>query len=290
MMQWMPEGQNILDVGSSSGYFGEKLIAAKKDKVWGVELDPKDAQAARERGYQKVYEGNLDDFDWSVAGRQQFDGIIFADVLEHVKDPLAVLKGAQTVLAPGGYIYISTPNVAHITVRVMLLEGNFDYEDRGILDNTHLRFFTRKNLLQLFYDAGMEVTQLDARVDDPPTGQVKRHMEQLGLTPGKKFDALLDSAEARAFQFVLAARMSHGRPKKPPELALPSRLSDDWPVIAKKMNDDDQHIKHLERHGIELQQRLDSAESKLAAIHKRPLRWLATSAARKVVRRAKPQK
>jgi SAM-dependent methyltransferase len=89
-----------------------------------------------------------------------FEAIIYGDVLEHLSDPTAVLRALDQFLAPGGAVIVSVPNVAHLWVRLSLLVGRFDYADRGILDRTHLRFFTRRTLLELLRSAGLRVDEL----------------------------------------------------------------------------------------------------------------------------------
>src|SRR5205823_7166679 len=89
-----------------------------------------------------------------------FDAIVCADVLEHLRDPAAALAAVRHALAPDGEVVISIPNVAHLWVRLSLLAGRFDYAERGILDRTHLRFFTRRTLLALLARAGLAVDEL----------------------------------------------------------------------------------------------------------------------------------
>jgi SAM-dependent methyltransferase len=89
-----------------------------------------------------------------------FDAIVYGDVLEHLSDPRAALVALDRTLAPGGIVIVSVPNVAHLWVRLSLLAGRFDYADRGILDRTHLRFFTRRTLVAFLHSAGLTVAEL----------------------------------------------------------------------------------------------------------------------------------
>src|SRR5437016_12769572 len=91
-----------------------------------------------------------------------FDAIVYGDVLEHLHDPARVLAALNRGLAPGGQAVISVPNVAHLWVRLSLAAGRFEYADRGILDRTHLRFFTRRSLGALLTGAGLRVERLTA--------------------------------------------------------------------------------------------------------------------------------
>jgi SAM-dependent methyltransferase len=91
-----------------------------------------------------------------------FDVIVFADVLEHFVEPLEVLTMAKRRLKPGGRIVISIPNVAHLTVRLQLLLGSFNYTDRGILDRTHLHFYTKRSLREMISQADLEIVHLGA--------------------------------------------------------------------------------------------------------------------------------
>src|SRR5262245_49400337 len=91
-----------------------------------------------------------------------FAAIVYGDVLEHLVDPLGVLMGLNRFLSPEGAVVLSIPNVAHLWVRLSLLAGRFDYGDRGILDRTHLRYFTRRSFLEMLARADLEVRELVA--------------------------------------------------------------------------------------------------------------------------------
>jgi 2-polyprenyl-3-methyl-5-hydroxy-6-metoxy-1,4-benzoquinol methylase len=286
IMRWAEPGQKVLDIGCSSGYFGEKLIAKFGDKVWGVELDADDAAAARKRGYEAVFEGDLDNFDWSQIGSLTFDMIIFADVLEHVKDPVNVLQNAKKLLTKPGYIYSSIPNVANMTVRSELMEGNFDYEPTGLLDNTHIRFFTKKTVYKTFAEAGLSVTDIDATTNEYSEGQIKAHFERLGLQPTAQFDEVMHSPEARTFQFIVKAAPSD-KPALPKAYTVSSKLHDEWPNIAKKMDDDDARIQELSADVSKLRAELNATNDKLRAISDHPVRWATKGAARKALRYGK---
>ena len=139
--------RDVLDLGCGQGFFAEEL---KKDnnRVTGVDVLP---AADRNDSLERYFRADLDDGIKPVieelAGKR-FDRVLLLDVLEHLKNPERLLNQCRDVLKPDGAVVVSLPNVANITVRLMLLLGNFDYTERGILDRTHLRFFTRKTARQ----------------------------------------------------------------------------------------------------------------------------------------------
>jgi 2-polyprenyl-3-methyl-5-hydroxy-6-metoxy-1,4-benzoquinol methylase len=91
-----------------------------------------------------------------------FDAIVYGDVLEHLIDPRRVLVELDRALGPEGFVVISVPNIAHLYIRLLLLLGRFDYIDRGILDDSHLRFFTARSLRALIADAGLTIERFTA--------------------------------------------------------------------------------------------------------------------------------
>lgn len=145
----------ILDVGTATGYLG-KIWRASGHYVAGVEFDAAAAEKAREN-YDSFQMADLESFEFPY--RQEFDYIVFADVLEHLRDPAAVLRRCIPALKESGRIIISLPNVANWIIRLSLLFGKFDYMDRGILDRTHLRFFTRKSVSRLMNEVSCEIVR-----------------------------------------------------------------------------------------------------------------------------------
>jgi SAM-dependent methyltransferase len=151
-------GRRALDVGAADGFLAE-LLTRQGWLVTALERDP--AQAAKARG--RCHEVVVADLD-SAAPRLEgvFDAIVYGDVLEHLSDPLPVLVALNRSLAAGGRVIVSVPNVAHLWVRLSLLLGRWDYGDRGILDRTHLRFFTRRSFVRFLGDAGLDLEELVA--------------------------------------------------------------------------------------------------------------------------------
>jgi 2-polyprenyl-3-methyl-5-hydroxy-6-metoxy-1,4-benzoquinol methylase len=148
----MPAGVRVLDVGCGTGSVTVIANRGKGNDVVGIEPDAQRAEAARARSLN-VHCGFLAPEFFAEHG--MFDVIVFADVLEHLAEPAAMLDLALTGLRPDGCLLISVPNVAHWSVRWQLLRGHFDYRESGIRDSTHLRWFTRKTLEQLLWSRGL---------------------------------------------------------------------------------------------------------------------------------------
>jgi len=149
-------GRRALDVGAADGFLAERLTA-QGWSVTALERDPELAARARGR-CKEVVVADLESAPPLLHG--PFEAIVYGDVLEHLSDPGAALRALDQTLAPDGSVIVSVPNVAHLWVRLSLLAGRFDYADRGILDRTHLRFFTRRTLLDLLRSAGLSVVEL----------------------------------------------------------------------------------------------------------------------------------
>ena len=151
-------GRRLLDVGAAHGY----LAAALREQgyqVTGIEADGVLAEEAAKHCDEFL----LLDLDRPLPSfAAPFDVMIFGDVLEHLKDPATVLRTLMHYLKDEGQVIISLPNVANIYVRLSLLIGRFDYQDRGILDRTHLHFYTRKSFQQFLRAAGLEIETLTA--------------------------------------------------------------------------------------------------------------------------------
>jgi methionine biosynthesis protein MetW len=157
--QFIPRGARVLDVGCGSGSFAQILQELSNcEAVIGVEPDAARAAAARARGMQ-VYQGNLTEEMVALIG--SFDVIVFADVLEHLAGPASLLLLATRALKPGGKILISVPNVGHWSTRFGLLCGKFAYEQYGIMDATHLRWFTKASIVKFLSRVGYDVVAMD---------------------------------------------------------------------------------------------------------------------------------
>lgn len=149
-------GRRLLDVGAAHGALA-RLLSQQGFVVTAIEFDPELAGLTRQTGTEVVEV----DLDQSIPDfGEPFDVIVYGDVLEHLKDPLRVLTGLNRYLAAEGKVVVSVPNVAHIAIRLMLLFGYFKYMDRGILDRTHLRFFTLRSFRRLLAQGGVRVEEL----------------------------------------------------------------------------------------------------------------------------------
>lgn len=152
------EGSVVLDVGCAQGLIGTYLKKEKKCKVYGIEIDDVSRNLAeKSESFEEIF--NFPVGDWNNQNYQiflqnqiQFDYIIFADVLEHLFDPAQILYEFQKNLKPNGSILVSIPNTAHLDIIYELMNDQFNYAQVGLLDNTHIRFFTENSFAQMIDD------------------------------------------------------------------------------------------------------------------------------------------
>ena len=149
-------------MGCGTGVITDTIRRQKSASIIGIEPDAERVQRAVARGLD-VHLGVLSpDF---IRQHGPFDYIVFADVLEHLPNPAEIVAMAKGGLKPGGSVVASIPNVAHWFVRTDLLRGRFDYQDCGIMDATHLRWFTRRTVREFFERLGFQITALDCTVN-----------------------------------------------------------------------------------------------------------------------------
>lgn len=153
------EATRILDVGCGSGRLGEGLKAQRLRYVAGVELHQESATMAASV-LDHVVHGSVTEVKLDEIGPPaSFDCIIFGDILEHLLDPWETLRRYRALLAPAGVVVASIPNIGHISVIMNLIRGRWEYGERGLLDSTHLRFFTRRSIIELFQQADLEIVR-----------------------------------------------------------------------------------------------------------------------------------
>jgi 2-polyprenyl-3-methyl-5-hydroxy-6-metoxy-1,4-benzoquinol methylase len=165
MLERIPEGANVLDVGCWSGSAGRFLIKHRDATVDGVEPDERMASLAS-HSYRRVFVGSLQDF--LSEGQGRYDRLLFLDVLEHLPDPTEPLRRSKRLLNGGGRALVSIPNVAHWSVRKELLLGRWRYQDTGLLDRSHLRFFTFDSAAEFLINAGWEIRWRSASLGQTP--------------------------------------------------------------------------------------------------------------------------
>jgi 2-polyprenyl-3-methyl-5-hydroxy-6-metoxy-1,4-benzoquinol methylase len=155
-LQLVGQGKTVLELGAASGHV-TKALKSLNNVVTAVERDARFSENLSEIADEVI----ITDLDWldlreRLSGKK-FEVILAGDVLEHCSKPELVLLQIHDLLTPDGYVVISLPNIAHGDVRLSLLTGTFDYSDTGLLDRTHLRFFTRSSIYTFLSQSHFEV-------------------------------------------------------------------------------------------------------------------------------------
>ncbi len=154
-----PPFGRVLDVGCAEGAAAELLRRGGASWITGIEMLPAPAAAAA-RVYDEVLVGDALSELPSTTG--PFDTILCYDVLEHLYDPLALIRALRDVSAPNGRLHVSVPNASHISLlRDLILRGTFGYANAGHRDATHLRWFTRRDIVALIGEGGWRVEQVE---------------------------------------------------------------------------------------------------------------------------------
>lgn len=159
LLKRVSSGSQVLEIGSATGYFTKELLK-KRCFVTAIEKDKKAASLAQKNKAARIINDDVLSLK-KYLSREKFDFILLADVLEHLEDPLSVLMIAKKYLKNDGRLLISIPNTANFTILFNLLFGKFEYQDYGIMDRTHLRFFTKKTAEKLLDNAGLKIMFFD---------------------------------------------------------------------------------------------------------------------------------
>jgi 2-polyprenyl-3-methyl-5-hydroxy-6-metoxy-1,4-benzoquinol methylase len=198
-------GRTVLEIGCGAGHVTERLVA-NGCTVTGIEIDPEAAEAARAHAAE-VHVADLDLTSVAdvVGAERRFGRIVVGDVFEHLKDPERTLRQLTDHLEPDGFLVSSIPNVTHADVRLMLLSGQWRTQDQGLLDRTHLRFFDRTTVIELFHRSGWHIDRF-ARTVKPAFESEIAGLIPRSLFPDDTIDMVEADPEASTYQFVVVAR------------------------------------------------------------------------------------
>ena len=228
LLDLVPPGTEVLDVGIGGGALGRQLSSSIGCRVDGATISPVEAaRAAPHYRRIEVADLNVTSLDAVFAGRR-YDAIICADVLEHLPRPSAVLDSCRELLAEEGRLLLSIPNVAYSGLVAELLAGEFRYRTEGLLDRTHVRFFTRRSALRLLREQGWQVDLVRPVYLDLRDSEFRPAFD---LLPPAVRRYLLARPDGLTYQFIVQARpagaaaSAAARPADEPELNQPASYS-----------------------------------------------------------------
>lgn len=181
----LPEDPNasILELGCGDGATGALALQnGKCGSYVGIEMFVPMAERARQV-LTSVHVGNVENMELPYAAAS-FDALILSEVLEHLVDPQAVLNRLAVLLRPGALVFASSPNIAHWSNIKDLCLGRFEYTESGMMDRTHLRWFTPASFAAMFEAAGVKVDRV------APLNRLGRRAKLLRLLLGRRFDAV----------------------------------------------------------------------------------------------------
>ena len=206
-LELIGHNRRVLELGPAAGHFTKALVD-QGCRVVGIEIDPGAAEQTAQLA-EAVIVGDLSDpaVVESAIDEERFDVIVAGDVLEHLPDPLRVLRACRGALKPGGFVVMSLPNIAHADVKMQLLAGQFRYRDTGLLDRTHLHFFTLDSIKEMIRDAGLLIVDLRRVV--APAFHTEQALDPEDVAPEVLATAMADP-ESETYQFVVRAVVDDG--------------------------------------------------------------------------------
>ncbi|MCF6295542.1 MAG: class I SAM-dependent methyltransferase [Flavobacteriaceae bacterium] len=194
MLSFLPlDAKKILDVGCGNGTFAKAIKEINNAEIWGIELMADEAIEAKTI-LDKTFVGPCEDYIDDLP-EGYFDAIYFNDVLEHLVDPYTVLQKIKSKLSPQGVVISSIPNIRYHSALVKLLfNKDFEYTDHGVMDKTHLRFFTKKSIYNMYTNLGYDVKK---HVGINPTKSIKPFLYNIPL--------LFTATDIKYLQFATVA-------------------------------------------------------------------------------------
>jgi len=209
LLEICPPAKSVIEYGCGEGRFLEAYKSKNpKARVVGFELFSAAAEIAKTR-VDEVVVGNAEELDLNDTSISDtdFDLIIYGDVLEHFVDPWKAIKRHTQLLKPGGYICACIPNVSHWSMIFELVNGTFEYKDSGLMDRTHLRFFTKSSIEKMMQDVGLEIEILAPR--NFQTKNTENALKTLAKLFGKPMDKIASRRleDWSTFQYLVRARL-----------------------------------------------------------------------------------
>jgi 2-polyprenyl-3-methyl-5-hydroxy-6-metoxy-1,4-benzoquinol methylase len=277
LYRYVPRGSRVLDVGCATGNFGAALQELKDCTVVGVDLNESDVREAATK-ISAAYV--LDITDDGISERLgTFDVVVFADVLEHLVDARAAMRAVHSLLNEGGVVLYSIPNMGHLSVRLDLLEGLFPYTELGLLDRTHLHFYDRLEVHDLFAAAGFRITDESPVERGYPHEWIAERLAAVGMTATPQFFSVLQRSDAHIFQYVGVAAPSETTPP------LPSRAGG----TVTPVDDLLEHANRIVAENAKLKHELGLLEARITVIRSKPLRSIVRALRWRVLNRLRRQ-
>lgn len=256
----------VLDIGCSSGNFGRTLIKEKGCKVDGIELDSEDVKRAKKE-LRNVWQLDIER-DTLPKNLERYDYIYFGDVIEHLVDPINTLKKIKPSLKKRtGKVIFSIPNMGHLMIRLDLLGGKFDYTETGLLDKTHLHFYTQNEVFRVFEEAGYKIDNLDFVKKDYPKELIQKILSEYGLKGSDKFFKAMQKTDASAFQFIGSATVDNIKKSKLKKFG-PIDMFEEF--HANTVKGFTEEVNALKKSNDELKKQVDMLSHTLTDIKRRP--------------------
>jgi 2-polyprenyl-3-methyl-5-hydroxy-6-metoxy-1,4-benzoquinol methylase len=237
----------ILDVGCSSGNLGAELKEKKNATVDGIEIDEADAKLASKKLRQVEVLNVETEPSLAKIFTSKYDAILLIDVIEHLVNPAAALRQLQHLLKSNGKIIFSIPNMAHLSVRFALMEGDFTYTQAGLLDKTHLHFYTGQEIQRVFTEANLEIKTFTSSSLRYPPLLLEKKINAYGLTitDQEKFLGMLEKTSGYVYQYIGIA-IPAKTPVKQPPVPKTNPHEKDYKIIEATITNYQNHVSHLE--------------------------------------------
>ncbi len=201
----------VLELGPATGYLTRFLKENLGCRVDCVEVCPEMAEEAKKYS-DRMLIADLEKVSLEEEfGTKVFDFVILADVLEHVREDKRLLTSCAKVLKESGKCLVSVPNIAHASIFGELFAGRFEYSDEGLLDKTHVRFYTRRSIQRKLIEAGFDIRQIEAVIRLPEETEFRNSLSSLPIEVQR---AILDLEDSLTYQFIIECTPRKGGPCK----------------------------------------------------------------------------
>lgn len=203
VVRMVGENKLVLEIGAGPGSITKLLTHVSKCRVTALDIDAESIKRL-DSHCERAYQADLNDKNWPsiLKNDGKFEVLVAADVLEHVYEPLAVLQAMKSFLNQDGYMVISLPHAGHSVIHACLFDEDFEYNDYGLLDRTHIRFFGIKNIQKLFENAGMKIVHAEFVVRNPEHTEFSKAWVK---TPKELRNELLKNPFGLVYQVIVKA-------------------------------------------------------------------------------------